>query len=99
MQARGVVLVAEAGPGLGLVVHEVAVPAVVRVRDLLPLRRRQVQHADLHGRAGPRLLQDLEHLLLAESTRSHGFADAPGDSSYQLSNFRGSGHPTAAWAS
>jgi len=46
---------------------------------------------DLHGRAGPRLLQDLEHLLLAESTRSHGFDDAPGDSSYQLSNLRGPG--------
>jgi hypothetical protein len=44
---------------------------------------------DLHGRAGPRLLQDLEHLLLAESTRSQGFDVTPGDSSYQLSNFRG----------
>lgn len=51
---------------------------------------------DLHGRAGPRLLQDLEHLLLAESTRSHGFDDAPGDSSYQLSNFRGSGQGQSA---
>jgi hypothetical protein len=47
---------------------------------------------DLYGRARPRLLQDLEHLPLAESTRSHGFDDALGDSSYDLSNFRGSGH-------
>ena len=46
---------------------------------------------DLHGRARLRLLQNLEHLPLAESTRSHGFDDALEDSSYELSNFRGSG--------
>ena len=28
---------------------------------------------DIHGRAGSGLLQDLEHLLTAESTGAHGF--------------------------
>ena len=56
----------EAGPGAGLVVHEVAAPDMVGVRDPLALRRRQAQPAglalalaDLQAALGPDALHPL----------------------------------------
>lgn len=62
----------EADPGTGLVIHEVAAPEMVVVRDLLPLRRRQAQASGL-----ALALADLQAALGQDALARFGFTHAP----------------------